>query len=310
MTGQDPGPSSRVRWAPGEVTVADRWTYAFDRPCHPRIHPLRAPSGPVLTVDAPDDHPWHHGLWFTIKFVDGVNYWEELGGHGVLLHRDDPPVAAAEEAPAAGDDAGPDGNGAGVTVAGWIDWLDPDGTSVPIRELCRLTHRPRGDDAYAIDVAVELHARRALTLDREPFNGLWGGYSGLTFRGRPDLVDTVITLADGPRSDRVLGEPSPWLDLSGTVEGVDAGILLMDDPRNPRHPVPWYVSTRAATYGDDGWSNFANAALLWNEPLLLAAGEILTLRHRVVVHDGRWDGARAEAEWQAWRAESGDGATP
>ncbi len=44
----------------------------------------------VLTRDAPDDHPWHHGLWFTIKFVDEDNFWEEMAPYGVLRH-DGPP---------------------------------------------------------------------------------------------------------------------------------------------------------------------------------------------------------------------------
>ena len=292
-------PDPTVDWQPGAVTVAGAWTYRFDTPCHPRVHPLRAPSGAVLTTDAPPDHPWHHGLWFTIKFVDGINFWEELGGHGVLVHRDDPAVVAGE-APWE------------TAVAGWVDWVEPDGVTVPLRQLCRLSHRHLDPDAYALDVSVRLQAKRDVMLDREPFNGLWGGYSGLTFRGRPDFVDTVITLADGVRDDRVLGERSPWLALDGTVrhradatgeERAEAGIVMMDDPANMRHPVPWYASTRAATYGDDGWSNFANAALLWDEPLPLTEGQELGLRYRVVVHDGRWDSDRIEQAWHSWRAD-------
>jgi hypothetical protein len=77
-------------------------------------------------------------------------------------------------------------------------------------------------------------------------------------------------------------------------------VLLLHGPGNPRHPVPWYGSTRAATYGDEGWSNFLNAAFLWEEPLSLPAGEPLPLSFRVVVHDGVWDADRCAAEWSRW----------
>ena len=55
---------------------------------------------------------------------------------------------------------------------------------------------------------------------------------------------------------------------------------------------PWYGSTRAATYGDDGWSNFLNAAFLWDGPETVAAGVTRRFGFRVVVHDGVWDADR------------------
>ena len=63
------------------------------------------------------------------------------------------------------------------------------------------------------------------------------------------------------------------------------------------HGAAPYASTRAATYGDEGWSNFLNAAFLWDEPLSVPAHEPLSFRYRVVVHDGVWDASRCETEW-------------
>jgi hypothetical protein len=55
----------------------EAWRFQFgadrNQPC---FHPLALPGGRVLTVDAPADHRWHHGLWFSWKLIDGVNYWE------------------------------------------------------------------------------------------------------------------------------------------------------------------------------------------------------------------------------------------
>ena len=105
-----------------------------------------------------------------------------------------------------------------------------------------------------------------MVLDRTEFT-TWGGYGGLALRGRGDWTDTRLLLSDGTEHERLLGVDGDWLDLSGSIEGGEAGVLLLDHPHNHRHPVPWYASTKAATYGDEGWSNFANAAFLWHAPL-------------------------------------------
>jgi hypothetical protein len=269
-------PGSGVRWGDGELTVADRWTYRFGHQRHPCIHPLRTPADATLTIDAPADHPWHHGLWFAVKFVDGENFWEELDPYGVQRHCDDPPVTVDEDA------------GGQVVVSGRLDWVAPDRTTVVLRERRTLTHVPIADGSYAIDVAEELYPERDVVLDRTPWNGLWGGYGGLTLRGRPDWVDTRLLLPDGAIHERLIGVPATGVDLTGTVGGTPVGMAILDHPANGAGPVPWYASTRAATYGDEGWSNFVCAAFLWEGPVEVGAGATLRRQHRVVVHDGPW----------------------
>ena len=72
--------------------MEDLWHYNRDHRKRPNVHPMRTPSGITLTRDAPEDHPWHHGLWFTIKFVNDENFWEEYDAYGVLRHVDDETV--------------------------------------------------------------------------------------------------------------------------------------------------------------------------------------------------------------------------
>ena len=59
------------------------WQPHWDAP-RPFVHPLRTPAGAVLSAEAPADHPWHHGLWSTVKFVNGENFWEEYDEYGLL----------------------------------------------------------------------------------------------------------------------------------------------------------------------------------------------------------------------------------
>ncbi|MEZ5142452.1 MAG: PmoA family protein [Acidimicrobiales bacterium] len=273
------------------------WTYDWrDRP-RPFVHPARTPAGHVLTVDAPADHPWHHALWFAIKLVDGDNFWEEFGDFGLVRQDRSPRVA-------------PLGHGA-ERATSELTWIRPDGRPALHQHLV-LTHHPLAGDAHALDWDVTLVADDDVVYDRTPFT-TWGGYGGLTLRGRPDWHDTELRLPDGAARERVLGEPAPWCALGGplpTTDGdeVDVGAALFDHPANPRFPTPWYASTRADTYGTEGWSNFCNAAFLWDEPLTVAGGEPLRLRHRVLAHDGRWAADRIAAEWDRWVASTAPGA--
>jgi hypothetical protein len=253
------------------AAVSELWTYNADHRKRPNVHPLRAPSGAVLTRDAPDDHPWHHALWFTIKYVNGENFWEEYDAYGVLRH-------------------------VGPTT---VHWIRPDRETVAIVDERTLTHVDLGGGAYAIDWSIDLTPQSDVVLDRTEFT-TWGGYGGLALRGRADWTDTRLLLDDGSEHERVLGTPSTWCDLSGHVDGVEAGVLVLDHPSNPRHAVPWYGSTRAATYGDEGWSNFLNAAFLWDAPLDAPAGVALPFRYRVVVHDGSWGTDRCQGAWEDW----------
>ena len=43
----------------------------------PFFHPLSTPAGHCLSIFEPHDHPWHRGLWFTIKLINGENFSPE-----------------------------------------------------------------------------------------------------------------------------------------------------------------------------------------------------------------------------------------
>jgi hypothetical protein len=275
-------------------TAIGPWTYTWEGVPRPFVHPVRTPAGRIVSVDAPDDHPWQHALWFTIKFVNGDNFWEEYDDFGTLRQRQPP-----EEHPVAG----------GVRATSTIDWLRPDDETVVATERLALTHRPL-DGADALDWDVRWVAAVDAELDRTPYT-TWGGYGGLTLRGRPDWHDTVLRLPDGVERDQILGDRAPWCALDGPLPpdpddsaapDEPAGVMLLDHPANPGHPVPWYASTRQPAYGIEGWTNFVNAAFLWDGPRLVAAGDTLHLRYRFVVHDGRWSSEQCARAWTEWVA--------
>jgi hypothetical protein len=261
------------------TTLSDHFTLVDQDTPKPFVHPVRTKAGHVLTRATPADHPWHRGLWFTIKFVDEDNFWEEMEPYGTIVPRN----------PGSLDDD--------------LDWIRPDG-SVAITEHRTMTPVDLDEQAWALDWRFELTPTADVTLDRTPFT-TWGGYGGLALRGSPEWHDTRILREGGEAKQRVAGRTGRWLDVSGRVgpggdDDPEAGIALLDHPSNPRHPSPWYGSTFNPIYGDEPWSNFVNAAFLFHEPMPLEQGETLTMQYRVVVHDGTWDADRTEAAWQDW----------
>ncbi len=227
-------------------------------------------------MSAPADHPWHFGLWSTIKFVNGENYWETYGEFGVLSTVD----------------VQHDGTNTSAT----IDWVAPDGDAIAIREIRTLTHRAIDDTTYTIEWSFALTPTVDTEFDRTPFT-TWGGYGGLTLRGAPNWTDTQLLLAGSNEwRDRTLGDPAPWCLLASD----EASVALVDHPSNVNFPTPWYGSNRADTYGD-GWANFLNAAFLWNGPLRVAADETLRRTHLVIVADGRLAPDEVERLASTWQ---------
>lgn len=257
---------------------APRWTYVYGGKPKPFFHPLRTPAGSTLSLFEPFDHVWHRGLWFTIKFINGENFWEEH-----------PPFGTQE--PGAPMLVPESGDGLRMTFVG--AWRRPGGEAV-IVENRNITYRPLSADRYALDWEVALKPDVPVLLDRTPFT-TWGGYGGLTFRGNRNWMKTRLLFEDGTTSDRPTPKPSKWCDLSGKFDGgsdLAGGVAIFDHPENVRHPAPWYGATGAGHY--------FNAAFLFNEPMTLKQGEQLHLRYRVLVHDGIPDAGQLNAAYGTW----------
>ena len=267
---------------PGQsLALHNVWRYNYNTLPKPCFHPLNTPAGHCLSLYEPHDHLWQRGLWFAIKFVNGDNYWEERPPFGTQQVLD--PLTITQ------DWAGR------VRVESDLHWLPPGSQEPVVHERRIFSHHPLSDDAYALDFEFELVPQIDVELERTPFT-TWGGYGGLAFRGTRNWEETCLLFADGSTSTRPVGVRAPWCDLSGKLDGgleQTGGIALFDHPTNPRHPVPWYGNNRPGYY-------FLNAAILFEEPMVLAAGATLALRYRVVVHDGIWSAEQIQAAYDAY----------
>ena len=175
LTAAGNAPSSALAWKVGDST---RWRFSFDpKAGKPYFHPVAVANGPSLTNFKPEDHPWHYALWFSWKYVNRVNYWEENRVSGQ--------AAGATRWSAPTIDARPDGS-ARITMR--LTYARPTG-EVDLTEARVLdVSAPASDGSYTIDWSMRFTAGKdGAVLDRTPMPGepngvINGGYAGLSAR--------------------------------------------------------------------------------------------------------------------------------
>lgn len=245
------------------------------------FHPLASISGEVMTAFEPADHPWHRGLWWSWKFINGVNYWEENKKTGVS-----------------------DGLTSLIRVK--IEPMDDFSARVELDFNCHLPgqapllsekrqlsiSKPDAQGTYMIDWKSEFTAKdQTVKFDRtvpEHLGGVsYGGYAGLSLRMANGIEGYTFRTSKGETNpDLAHGKAARWVDLSGP----GPGITILDHPDNLRHAPPWYLHSSAAML-------FFSPALLFNEPLELAPGKSITLTYRVIIHSKPMTSELIDAAW-------------
>jgi hypothetical protein len=246
------------------------------------VHPLVTAKGHQLSGFEMSDHIWHRGLWFTIKFINGSNFWEERPPFGIQVARSQPLCEMLAK------DA--------VRLTYAADW-NSDATGTVLSEKRAVTFRFDQTGIGVIDWDTELQATQDLVLDRTPYT-TWGGYGGLAFRGSRELHDASYLLPNGEARPAVIGERQDWVVLQAAVDG-GAGervsLGMMDHPANPRGQSPWYCR------GEPGYI-LMNAAFLFHEPMTFQQGQTLRFRYRILYRDGLWNAEEFAALATAFRA--------
>ncbi|MAG57999.1 MAG: hypothetical protein CMJ83_17070 [Planctomycetes bacterium] len=269
-------PGKSVALLDGERVL---WRFHHDpEKAHAFFHPLALPGIESLTRDRPADHVWHHGLWFSWKYINKVNYWENARAADRPTGRTSWTLESV--------DTGDDGS---ATIRMTLSYAPQAGASPVLTEVRVLdVSTPGPDGGYRIDWTSRFTAVAHVVLDRTPLPGepggrVFGGYAGLSLR-LVNLDERAAATTEGPvvfNADNRFRTRSAGLDYNGLVAGVPAGIAILDHPESHHSPTPWYVIRSKAM------SFFSPAVIcLGKEELQPGAG--LTVRYRVIVHPGRW----------------------
>jgi len=287
---EQPGKSLALRR--GE-TVVWQFNFGSDEP-KPFFHPVALADGRVVTWNRPPDHVWHHGLWFSWKYVNGLNYWEPDRATGK-------PRGSTEW----GNVTLTTNDDRTARIAMDLTYRPRDGNPVMTEKRVVEISAPDADGGYFFDwISTFTAGEQDVVLDRtpppgEPGGKAWGGYAGLSLRLSKEFASRAAHSTEGPidygKHNRFRGK-SPALDYHGLIGGKPIGVAVCDHPGNLNHPTPWY-SIRGNPM------SFFSPAVICYEPHTIKAGKSLTLRYRVIVHRDRWDAPRLKKAYAEFARE-------
>jgi hypothetical protein len=248
------------------------------------IHPLKTPSGFVVTDSQPADHLHHFGLWWPWKYVGTDNRkvlcWE--------LQQNDGIIEAKESALTDG----------GFTAGSvYTDRKVPGGPKALLHEtlnvnLSEITDTPASGYFMDLEIVHEIPGKTPLTIHAHH-------YSGFAIRAARswNRDNSTLLTSEGKNRDDSNTTCARWVRLEGDAgEKKTAGVLLMSRPDNPRHPEhlrTWDSKTHNGAL-------FINFNPVQEEPLRIEPGKKLTRNYRVFVYDGMLSAEAAEVLWKEY----------
>lgn len=242
----------------------------FDKPF---VYPIRTTSGRTISRGYPmekregetTDHVWHRGFWYGHGVINGADFWREQGKEksGRLMLVGAPRVS-------------------GERVSLDLLLTPPSGEPMgSVRQQYRIHDRGR---LRFVDSAITIDAdqRTALTFgDTDD-----GGFAMRLSDEFAESRGARLVNSDGLAGTKnIWGKPAQWVDYS-----IDScGVAMFDHPTNLRHPTRWH----ARGYSLCSANPFGERSFSGQKPLgdsyTLPAGQKLTFRYRVVIHEGRME---------------------
>lgn len=258
----------------------------------PYVYPLRTAAGIVVTRRFPmeefpgetHDHPHHRGMFFSHGDVNGVNFWAtepstQAPDKGRMVLRK---VLEAKSGPQSG------------TIKVVFDGLDPHGQPIMTETRTLVFHAgaPR-----IIDFEVSIRALTPLKFG-DTKEGTFG--IRLATSLSEDKGGRMVNAEGAATEKNVWGKPSAWVDYSGTAEGKPVGVVIMDHPSNPRHPTHWHARGYGLFAANPfGLRDFTEDPTR-DGSMTVDAGQSVTFRYRVVIHDGALDAAQIAALYRTY----------
>lgn len=258
----------------------------------PFFYPLMAPNGTGLTRGYPlekpgeggsNDHPHHRSFWTALGDVNGADHWSEHPNHGWQVHQ-----GIVERI---------EGGVFGRLVCD-ILWQTHD-HAPQLRERRTLTVYDTAGMLRVLDYTTALTALdRDVVIADTKQGGKEGGFLSIRVNDalRVKGGSGLLINSRGQRNGEVWGKPAAWIDNTGTT----GGISLLDHPQNPRHPTTWHAREYGlVTANPIGLHDFDPESGKRGD-LTIAQGETLTMRYRILLHDGKFTPDDITNAYECW----------
>ncbi|MEM9367398.1 MAG: PmoA family protein [Planctomycetota bacterium] len=288
-------------------------TYHADLKGTPGIYPLLSPKGRPLTRRFPigpateterDDHDHHRSLWFTHGEVTNttsgkVDFWlDDPSPHTGIVRQTGARIEESDHGP---------------KLITQNEWRDAQGRLMLTDTRWLHVQNIAGDTA--MDFTVRLQAASETAFLGDTKEGTFGIRVGGAMKVDAKRGGTIHN-AEGLTGKAAWSKASAWVDYSGPVPAAPdqldasettetAGITMMYHPQNSLQPCRWHVRT----YGLFAANPFGRKhfGLEPYKGYPLEPGEPLTLRFRMVLHDGGFDDEKAALHYAKFAAEASGG---
>jgi hypothetical protein len=229
---------------------------------YPFFYPVNGPlSGGSVTSMRNAEYPHHSSLFFGCDLVNGGNYWQEGLERGRI-------ISVNSQIVKQGGDT--------VIFTDECIWSRPGAIS-PVKDTRKFTITAPSATMTQIDVEIAMEMLMDVTIKKT-------NHSLFSARMAADLSvingGTMIN-AEGLKSEKdTFGKGSPWIDFYGRRGEATEGLAIMQHPKNPWYPSPWFTR-------DYGF--MSPTPMYWPQngtDTQMKKGEILLLRYRVLVHAG------------------------
>ncbi len=269
-----------LRYNHGVTEVPEGVDPAFERGDY--LHPIYSLKGQPITDDFPTEyHPHHRGLcwaWAVVRWDDEVrDMWavrNPFQGEpliGGLWSRPSVPARIT---------SGP----VLAVIEAESEWLWDDETPIVHQEI--KLHAFRGTDAGRI---VDITLRLEALVDHVEIGGRpEAGYSGFCARMAPGEEQQIQPHIDTPESS----PRRAWADYAARYDGTKSGMTIFQHPKTPMYPSEW-IQYPELNFYQPGFPG-------GGDPIPLVKGEPMTLRFRLLIHDGSADEKVFTAFWDTF----------
>ena len=264
--------------------------YHFRGAPHVYFYPLLGPGGLPMTRNYPmvrdsegeeHDHPHHRSLWYSHGDVNGVDFWSESPKAGKILH--DKFLAINS-----GADSG--------LIKSLDNWVAPDGKVICTDErIFRVYAKPDNERLFDFEITLRAGDKQIVLGDTKE------GSLALRIAETMRLTHGVnkpgqghIVQSTGARDGQTWGKAAQWCDYSGPVDGKILGIAIFDHPHNPRHPTTWHVRDYGLFAANPFGLHDFEMKPAGTGDLTVPAGESVTFRYRIYLHEGNEKQAEVE----------------
>jgi hypothetical protein len=261
-----------------EVQMADQpfttiHTEGFTKPI---LYPIYAPGQVQMTRSwpieerpgEPHDHPHHKSVWFAHGNVNGADYWYDkakIEVFGVAVDEAKSEVVLETRWLKDSQELATDRTVLKFGFDGQARWVDWDLTVKAGAEP--LTFGDTKEGTFAVRTHPDLQ------LTANPKDNV------------PEVFGHALN-SEGEQDKAIWGKRARWVYYFGPVDGSAVGLMMMDHPKNLRHPTTWH----ARDYGLVAANPFGLHDFL-GEPkgagdVTLKPGETMRLVYRLLVTRG------------------------